>query len=681
MMKKFLEPRSVALIGISSKVGKGSLNLFENLVEMGFPGKIYPINPNAQQLLGQKVFPNILSVSGEIDLAVIMTARQIVPNVLEQCVKKGIDSVVIITQGFAEADEEGKTLQLRIEKIIKETGVRVLGPNSIGVVNNFVPFSTYFIPTKKKQSPIAFICQSGGFLEGFSQFEVGKGVDLGNTCNIDFDDALTYFEDDPQIRVIGLYIEGIKNGKIFLETAGRVAKKKLILVLKAGKSAEGVKAVLSHTGSLAGEDVIYEVAFKQAGLIRIRSVEEFGDISKTFLNLPPIKGNRIGVITPTGAGGILVLDSCQEYGFKLATFSEEQIREMKDLFLPWQKVSNPVDIMSSALAHGYKAVYSKTLETLFRDSEVDIIFCVLGEPTLKTVGEVTNRYPTKALVSWVIGQPLSSPQGTEPSMSYASPERALRSLAAVKEHQDLMIRKKTEKVPFSVDRKFVERTLKRARKYNQKILTAEAFSILGAYGIPVAPFKIVKTKRQALRVAKVLGYPVVLKICSPEILHKSDIDGVRLGIRDSKDLKFHYENMMSELIQRIPNIKIKGVMVQQMLTEGNELILGTKKDPQFGHVIVFGWGGVFAEVLKDFSCALVPIDPEDAERMISSTKVSKLLEGFRGSLPSDLLFIKECLLRLSQLVSDFPEIIELDINPLKIFPKSGLVLDARAAIG
>ena len=679
-MKKFMEPRSVALIGISSKVGKGSLNLFENLLQMGYPGKIYPVNPKMQRLLGREVFPNILAVPEAVDLAVIMTPRQVVPNVLEQCVKKAIDSVLIITQGFAEADEEGKVLQLRIDKIIKETGVRVLGPNSIGVINHFVPFSTYFVPMKKEESPIAFISQSGGFLEGFPQFRIGKGIDLGNTCDIDFDDALTYFEDDPNIRVIGLYMEGIRDGNKFLEIARKVAQKKLVLVLKAGKSAEGVKGILSHSGSLAGEDVIYDVAFKQAGLIRIRSVEEFGDFSKAFLYLPPLKGNRIGVITPTGAGGILILDSCQEYGFQLATFSENQIEEIKNLFLPWQKVINPLDIMSSALAHGYKTVYAKALETLFKDDQVDVIFCVLGEPTLKTVKEVANKYPKKGLVSWVIGPSTSSHRGTEAPVSYSSPERALRSLAAVREYQSLIMRKQTARVPFLGDPKSAERTLKIASKRNQKILTTEAFSILSAYGIPVAAFKLVKTKRQVLKVARLLNYPVVLKICSPKIPHKSDINGVRIGIRDPKELKFHYEDMMSEFTQRVPNTKIEGVMVQQMVTEGRELILGAKRDPQFGHVIVFGWGGIFTEVLKDVSCAIAPITSEDAERMISSTKVSELLKGFRGSPPSDLLFLKECLLRISQLVSDFPQIIELDINPFKVFPKSGLVLDARAVI-
>jgi acetyltransferase len=680
LMKKFMEPGSLALVGISSKVGKGSLNLFENLLQMGFPGKIYPVNPNIQELLGQKVFPDIFAIPEDVDLAVIMTPRQIVPSVLEQSAKRGIESVLIVTQGFAEADEEGKALQSRIDKIIKETGINVLGPNSIGVVNHFVPFSTYFVPMKKEESPIAFISQSGGFLEGFPQFRIGKGIDLGNTCDIDFDDALTYFEDDPNIRVIGLYMEGIRDGKKFLEIARKVAQKKLVLVLKAGKSAEGVKGILSHSGSLAGEDVIYDVAFKQAGLIRIRSVEEFGDISKAFLNLPPLKGNRVGVITPTGAGGILVLDSCQEYGFKLTTFSENLVEEVKDLFLPWQRVSNPLDIMSSALAHGYKTVYIKVLEALFRDAKVDVIFSVLGEPTLKTVRDVANRYPTKALVSWVIGQPTSSSPGTEPPVSYTSPERALRSLAAMMEYQDLIMRKQTEEVPFLVDRKFVERILNKAKKHNQKILVAEAFSILNAYGIPVVPFKVAKTEEQALKVAEVLKYPVALKICSREILHKSDINGVRIGIRDPKELKFHYEDMLSELIRRVPNIKMEGVIVQQMVTEGQELILGVKRDPQFGHAIVFGWGGVFTEVLRDFACGIVPLTDEDAERIISSTKVSRVLNEFRGNPPADLFFLKECILRLSQLVSEFPEIVELDINPIKVFSKGGMAIDVRAVI-
>ena len=286
-MKKFMEPRSVALVGISSKVGRGSLNLLENLLQIGFPGKIYPVNPNIRELLGQKVFSDIGAIPDEIDLAVIMTTRQIVPSVLEQCAKKRIDSVLIVTQGFAEADEEGKALQLRIDRIIKETGVRVLGPNSIGVVNDFVPFSTYFVPIKGEESPIAFISQSGGFLEGFFQFKIGKGIDLGNTCDIGFVDALTYFGNDPQIRIIGLYIESVKDGRKFLEAAKRVAQKKLVLVLKAGKSEEGAKAAQSHSGSLAGEDTVYDAAFKQTGLIRVRNVEEFGDISKAFLNLPP----------------------------------------------------------------------------------------------------------------------------------------------------------------------------------------------------------------------------------------------------------------------------------------------------------------------------------------------------------------------------------------------------------
>ena len=677
---KFMAPRSVAVIGISSKVGKGALNVLENLIQIGFKGKIYPVNPNIQELLGQKVFPDVTAILEDIDLAVVMTPRHIVPKVVEQCSKKGIPSVLIITQGFIEADEEGRALQSSIDQIIRETGVRVLGPNSLGVINHFIPFSTSFIPIKKEESPIAFISQSGGFLEGFSQFKIGKGIDLGNTCDIDFADALTYFEDDPQIRIIGLYVESIKNGKKFLEAAKRVARKKLILVLKAGKSEAGAKAAQSHSGSLAGEDLIYETAFKQAGLIRIRSVEEFGDISRAFLTLPPVKGTRIGIVTPTGAGGIVALDTFQEYGFKLATFSEDLVGQMKTLFLPWQKVTNPLDIMSAAMAYGYTKVFTKALEALFQDDQTDAIFCVLGEPTLKTVMEVAHQYQTKPVVSWVIGQSTDATRGNMLTVSYPSPERGLKSFAALLEHQAFLMKTTEEQEIFEVDRGRVEKILATAKKHNQSVLGAETFSILNAYGIPVASFEVVKSKGQALKVAKDLGYPVVLKICSSEISHKSDVNGVRIGIRDSGELEFHYEDMMTEILHKAPNTKVEGVLVQRMVTEGKELILGTKRDPQFGPVVVFGWGGVYTELLKDFSCGLPPLTSEDVERMISSTKVSKLLDGFRGNPPSDRLFLEECILRLSQLVSEFPEIVELDINPLKVFSKGGVVVDVRAVI-
>lgn len=253
-IKKFMEPESVALIGISRRVGKGSLNILENLKRLGFAGQVFPVNPNIKELLGQKVFPDVLAISDHIDLAVIITPRQTVPRVLEQCIQRGIDSVLIVTQGFAEADEEGKELQSRIDEMVTKSGINVLGPNSIGVINHFISFSTSFIPVRKEESSIAFVSQSGGFLEGFSEFKIGKGIDLGNTCDVDFTDALAYLEDDPQIRVIGLYVESIKNGEKFLEVANRVARKKLVLALKAGRSKKGAEAISSHSASLDGEE-------------------------------------------------------------------------------------------------------------------------------------------------------------------------------------------------------------------------------------------------------------------------------------------------------------------------------------------------------------------------------------------------------------------------------------------
>ena len=679
-MRKFVEPSSVALVGISSRAGESSLNVLGNLRRWGFAGKVFPVNPNMKELLGQKVFPNVSAISDPIDLAVIMTPRKTVPDLLEQCAQKGIDSVLIVTQGFAEADEDGRSLQLRIDQQIKDTGIHVLGPNSLGVINHFMSFSTSFVPVRKEESPIALISQSGGFLEGFSEFKIGKGIDLGNTCDIDFADALAYFEDDPQIRVIGLYIESIKNGGKFLEVARRVARKKLILALKGGRSKKGAEAISSHSASLAGDEAVYEAVFRKIGIIPIRGVEEFGDISKAFLSFPPVTGDRVGIITPTGAGGILVLDGCEERGVKLATFTEEHVGPLKELFLPWQKAVNPLDIMSAALSHGYKHVYTRALEALLKDPAVDIVFCVLGEPTLKTVADVANQHPLKPVVAWTIGQPGEAAHKATPIAHYPNPERSLRSLEALIERNTSLMKPREETKACPIRRQPAEKVLAMAKKQGQKVLAHEAFSLLRACGIPVAPFKMVSMKRKALEAAESLGYPVVLKAYSPGMLHKSDISGVRTGIRNSKEFKFHYDEMASRIDHQAPQAKIERVMIQKMITEGRELILGAKRDPQFGPVIIFGWGGVYTELLKDFSCGIPPMTLEEAERMISSTKVSRLLDGFRGEPPSDRSFIKECILRLSQLLSEFPEIVEIDINPLKVFPKSGVAVDVKAVV-
>lgn len=679
-IKKFMEPRSVALIGISSRVGKGAFNILENLARMGFPGRVFPVNPNLRELLGRKVYPEVRAIPDPVDLAVIMTPRHTVLNVLEQCVEKGIPSVLIITQGFAEADEEGRVLQSRIDQTIQKTGVRILGPNSIGVVNHFASFTTSFIPMEKKESPIALISQSGGFIGGFPQFELGKGIDLGNASDVDFADALDYFEDDPEIEVIGLYIESIQKGRMFLEAAKRVAKKKLVLALKAGRSREGARAARSHSGSLAGEDQVYEAAFRQSGLIRVRDVEELADISRAYLTLPSLSGNRIGVITPTGAGGIVILDELEESGLRLARFSEDWMPRMKSFLLPWQEVTNPMDIMAGAIAHGYKRLYTEALEALLKDDQVDLVFCVLGEPTLKTVKEVSHRYPGKPVISWVIGPSFEFARGPEFPLSYTSPRRAIRALSALLDHQDFLERETEEPLRYPVDRDSVRALLTQAKQEGRKRLGVETFSLLKAYGIPVAPFRFVTNQEEAHRAAADLGYPVALKISSPEVVHKTTVKGVRLGIRDAKELDLQYEDMIREVTQKVPKARIDGVLIQPMVTEGKEILLGAKRDAQFGPVILFGWGGIHTELWKDISFGLLPLSSQEIDRMISSTHVSRLLRETRGEASSDGSFIKECILRLAQLVSDFPEIVELDMNPLKLFAKGGLAIDARAIL-
>lgn len=488
-----------------------------------------------------------------------------------------------------------------------------------------------------------------------------------------------YFRDDPQIRIIGLYVESIKDGRKFIQTVERVAREKLVLALKGGKSEEGIRAARSHSGALSGEDAVYETAFDQSGVIRVQNVEEFGDISKAFLRLPHVKGNRIGIITPSGAGGIAILDHLKEYGLQLTDFSQESIKQIRPFFSSWQKITNPVDIMSAALAYGYKQIYSKALQTLFKDNMVDAILCVLGEPTLKTVKEVTQRHPEKPVVSWVIGPSSSSDHTNALTVYYPSPERGLRVLSALLAHHTFLHKPQAKQKEFTLNRKKVEEILTSCKKHRQTILGVEAFSILNSCGIPIARYELAETRGKALKAAKMLGYPVVLKIYSTEIIHKSDVGGVRIGVRDPKELRFHYEDMMAKISDKRSG-KIQRIMVQQMVNNGQELILGAKKDPAFGHVIVFGWGGTYTELLRDFSCGLVPLTPNDVDRMISSTKVSKIIEGFRGNLPLDKTFIAECILRTSKLLSEFPEIAEMDINPLVVSNKGGLAVDARIVI-
>jgi len=434
-MKSFLEPGSIAIVGVPRRTGRGSFNILENLLNMGFQGRVYPVNPRAEEIMGIKSYPDVKAIPDPVDLAVLMIPRTAVPGVLRDCGEKGIGAVIVVSDGFAEADEEGKRLQEEVKRIAGACGLRVMGPNSLGVVNNFRRFSTTFLPVPPVASPVALVSQSGGFFAGFSEFAPGKGIDLGNMCDVDFADALEYLEEDPEIRVIALHMEAVGDGRRFLEAAGRVARKKPVLVLKTGTSGYGARAASGHTGSLTGSDEVFEAACRRAGLIRVRNVDELGDFTKAFLHLPPFTGERLAILTPTGGGAVMALDYMAAVGFVPARLSPQTVEELSPFWAPWSTPDNPVDMMSPGIMHGYKNVYKTSLEALLRDPNVDAILCIAGVPTLKTVREALGE-AAKPVVTWALGRweevyPRTQEVGYH--AVYPTPERALRALAAVRD--------------------------------------------------------------------------------------------------------------------------------------------------------------------------------------------------------------------------------------------------------
>ena len=437
-LRSIVEPGSVALVGVSQKTGRGTFNVLENLTQFGYPGRMFPVNPNASEILGFKAYKNVQSLPGPADLAIIMTPREVVPGIVEECARKGIKGAIIITEGFAEADEKGKALQAELNDRVAKKKIRILGPNSIGVVNSFHPFTSSFIPLPREFTPVAIIAQSGGFFEGFHECPFGKGIDLGNTCDIDFVDAISYFAQDDDIRVIVLHVEEIGDIPEFMRTCRQAGRSKPIIAVKGGRSDAGGKAAASHTGSLSGKGFLYQAMFRQSGIHPVDSVAHIGDITKAFISLAPFTGDRIAVITPTGAGGIITLDAIEDYGFQPAILSKKTIEGIAHLFQPWTRIGNPVDILSAGMAHGYKHVYSTVLESCLKDENVDIVIAVCGGYTIKTIKEIADKYPEKPVAVWIIGadQSFISERAKQVDFKpfYSSPDRALSALSVVREY-------------------------------------------------------------------------------------------------------------------------------------------------------------------------------------------------------------------------------------------------------
>ena len=698
MLEHFFQPKSVAVIGAAREEHKIGYNILKNMIDFGFAGEIFPINPKADSILGYKAYPSVNAVDGDIDidLAVIVVPAALVLQVVDECAQKGIDSAVIITAGFKESGGEGAELEKKLLERVRGYNIKTIGPNCFGVINAHHKLNTTFSAGNPPYGNIAFFSQSGAVCAaildwaltehiGFSKF-----VSMGNSMDVNEVELLEALEDDPDTHVILGYIEGINDGRAFMEVASRVTKKKPVILIKSGCSEAGARAVSSHTGSLAGSDNAINAAFQQSGVLRAHTLQELFVYAEAFSLRDIPLGPSVALFTNAGGPGILASDAVEHSSLKMASFSKETIDGLRNSLPSMAGIYNPVD----TIADTGPERYGTALELVLKDDNVDSVIAILAPIALidekdiaRVVGELAGRYKEKTVVASFLGGPTMKPAVDVLARygipNFRFPENAVHAV-------EMMYRQRLwmEKVPegpraFKGDRGAVETILKRARKKGYFTLAERnARGIITAYGFRVPVSKFAATRDAAVTAAGEIGYPVVMKVASPEILHKSDVGGIRLGLADAGAAGDAFESIMRGVRRKMPGINVDGVVVQEMVKGGREVILGVSHDAQFGHLIMFGIGGIYVEMLKDVSFRVAPVTRSDAWEMVREIKSYPLLKGVRGEGALDIDAAVEGIQRVSQLVMDFPEIIELDINPLVMLPYgSGVVaLDARAAI-
>ncbi len=695
MLEHFFTPKSVAVIGASTEPGKVGHDILRNLIEAQFQGSIYPVNPKADAILGIKAYPSISEVPDGVDLAVIVIPAKFIPDVMERCGEKGIDSVVIISAGFKETGAEGKALEEQMMAIARRHGIRVIGPNCLGIISSNVGLNASFAPVTPKNGHLGLLSQSGALATAVLDWATLAGIGFnkfftfGNQADVNSIDLLRAWKDDPDIRAIVAYIEAISDGQTFMRVAEEVARVKPVIIVKSGTTAAGAKAAASHTGSLAGSDRAYDAAFQQCGVLRARTVQELFDYAIAFANQPLPQGKRVVVVTNAGGPGILCTDAIEKMGLELAPISDELVEKLKTRMSPSSNFHNPVDVLGDAKAD----MYEFALSTLLEDPNIDGIFNIVTPQTSTEIPETAmvvakmEEGTEKPILGVFMGGTLMQ-AGVNLLMShdvpnYPFPERAVAAFKAMADYAAWRALPKEAPIVFSVDKAAVEAAFAKSRAEGRTALNeVECAAILEAYGFSLPKSKLCATADDAVAFAASIGFPVVMKIASPDILHKSDVGGVKVGLATPDTVRDAYDAMMYRIKSKMPAATIWGVNIQQMVTTGKQTILGVSRDPQFGPMLMFGLGGIYVEVLKDVTFRIAPLTERDARQMISEIRSYKLLTGVRGEEGVDIDAIVESVLRLSQLVTDFPEIAEMDINPLIALPGNdgAIAIDSRIAL-
>jgi len=692
-----MNPRSIAVVGATNRPGSVGLAVFRNILSAGFQGVLYPVNPKAKSVWSVKAYPRLADIPDEVDLAVIIVPAEVVCSILEEAGKKQVKGAIVISAGFKEVGGHGVELENCVKEVVGKYDICLVGPNCLGVINNNenVCMNASFATKMPKAGNIAFISQSGALCTAVLEYAEGrdigfsKFVSFGNKADINEVDLLHYLKDDPDTDVILMYLEDIAHGRAFLETAREITWQahKPMLAIKSGCSAEGARAAASHTGSLAGSDNAYDALFHQSGILRVEGVDELFNRALAFAKQPIPKGNRIAIVTNAGGPGIMATDAAIRHNLRMATLSEETKQKLKQELPPTASIQNPVDVIGDATHERYE----DAIRHVLLDENVDGAIVILTPQAMTDVLETAEIVPhvmkgiNKPVLCSFMGI-VDVSRGIQylekhGIPNYAFPEAAVRSMASMAFYAGLLSLEKRQVRRVAADRDTAGVVIKKklADKDRYYMSEKEANEILQCYGFPVLKSVLLKDLSRLDEAADEFVFPVAMKVSSADIVHKFDAGGVRLKIKTKKEARKAFKDIIENTKRFKPSAKIDGVIMERMAKRGVEVILGAVRDPKFGPICMFGLGGTFVEAMKDVTFRLAPMWEISAEIMIRTIKAYSILKGVRGTPPCDIDGIKDCILRLSQMVTEHPEIAELDINPLIVYPegKGCVVADSR----
>ena len=685
MLSPFFNPRGVAIVGASRDLQKLGYGVVRNLIDCHYRGKIYPVNPGAREILQHRCYASINDVPDPVDLAIVIVPAPVTAKIVDQCGERGIKHVVVVSGGFGEIGTEGKTREEELANVIKKHGMRLLGPNCIGTIDTHTPINTTFVTGMPQLGDIGFLSQSGAMVAAVIDWARGAGVgfsrivSLGNQVDVGETEMLAAMADDSQTRVITAYIEGVADGRAFMKTAEETARHKPVVVLKVGHGESGAQAVASHTGALAGSAEAYDAAFKHSGILRASSMEELFDWARGLAWQPLPEGKQVAVLTNAGGPGILAVDALEAAGLQLAPLTEETRTYLAPRLPDAASLKNPVDILAGS-GPGTCAI---ALDALLSDPTVDSAIVIqapqdwfLPASLAEVIGEVAavHHKPVLASIMGLASVDQASAilhQKRIPKCAF--PERAASALAA------MIARKEWLETPLEKPVQFSDINHAVAKEAFNR---GHFFHLMKAYGIPLPPTQKALSKNEALEFAEVIGYPVALKLLSPEITHKSDVGAVVLNLDNEKALATAYERIIDKTHAVQPGAIIDGILVQKMLTGGQEIIVGIRRDPQFGPIILVGSGGIDVELIGDVAMGIAPLTNSQAERMLDSTQAAIRLKGWRGSPSADRNAVLDVMMRMSQIACDFSEISELEINPVYVLSEGqgAFAVDVRGGM-